>query len=283
MSKSPRNYSSLDPLSVGNVVSAALRIYRDRFGVYYKLAFFGYLWVLVPVYGWAKFAAVLGLIARLAYKEVIERPETVEDARREVEPRMWKFLGAGLLTVLIFFAAALAASLVFGIVIGVFGGILSSILGQSGSSVIVILLTTIGVIALLFGYIWMVSRLLIVEVPLAIEDNIGATSAISRSWQLTKGYVLRLIGIVSVAFLITIPISFVVQIASIILQSIVAALFPRGTALFSLVYLVLTLALSFASGAILVPFWQAIKAVIYYDLRTRKEGMGLEIRDNNEW
>ncbi len=28
----------------------------------------------------------------------------------------------------------------------------------------------------------------------------------------------------------------------------------------------------------LLPFWQTIKAVIYYDLRTRREGMGLELR-----
>jgi hypothetical protein len=28
-----------------------------------------------------------------------------------------------------------------------------------------------------------------------------------------------------------------------------------------------------------MPFWQTIKAVIYYDLRTRREGMGLELRE----
>ena len=39
------------------------------------------------------------------------------------------------------------------------------------------------------------------------------------------------------------------------------------------------LALSFASGAVVLPFWQAIKAVIYYDLRSRREGLGLKLRD----
>lgn len=29
----------LGPLSVGNVVSASLRVYRDRFKLYYRLAF----------------------------------------------------------------------------------------------------------------------------------------------------------------------------------------------------------------------------------------------------
>jgi hypothetical protein len=30
----------------------------------------------------------------------------------------------------------------------------------------------------------------------------------------------------------------------------------------------------------MMPFWQAIKAVIYYDLRSRREGLGLQVRDS---
>ena len=66
----------MKPLTVGNVVSAGLRIYRDRFLEYFRIAFIGYLWILVPIYGWAKFAAMNGLIARLTFGEVTEKPET---------------------------------------------------------------------------------------------------------------------------------------------------------------------------------------------------------------
>nr|WP_290221056.1 hypothetical protein [Trichocoleus desertorum] len=41
----------------------------------------------------------------------------------------------------------------------------------------------------------------------------------------------------------------------------------------------LILGLSFVSGAIVMPFWQALKAVVYYDLRSRREGLGLKLRD----
>ena len=84
----------MKPLTVGNVVSAGLRIYRDRFFDYYKLAFIGSLWVLVPVYGWAKYSAMMGLISRLAFGEVTEKPEPIRDAQRFIKPRMWSFLGA---------------------------------------------------------------------------------------------------------------------------------------------------------------------------------------------
>ncbi|WP_293043893.1 hypothetical protein [Moorena sp. SIO1F2] len=54
-------------------------------------------------------------------------------------------------------------------------------------------------------------------------------------------------------------------------------MFPQESAIFAWLYLVLVFGLSFASGALLVPFWQAIKSVIYYDLCSRKEGIDLQL------
>lgn len=274
----PKNKSSAiqtGPLSVGNVVSAGLRIYRDHFKSYFGLAFVGYLWLLVPIYGWAKFSAIAGLISRLAYGEVRENPETVSDVRREVNPRMWSFFGAGILTFLIFMGVSLVGSIAIGIVAGVAG----VIFGQNGA-VISVLLTIVAVIAFIIIYIRIVSRLLIVELPLAIENNLTASSAIGRSWELTQGSVGRIQWIVFVAFLISLPLGIVVNILSLIVQSILTGILGRDSSLFFLVYYILILPLSFANGAALLPFWQAIKAVIYYDLRSRKEGLGLEMRDS---
>jgi hypothetical protein len=268
-------------LSVGNVVSAALRIYRDHFKLYWGLAFSAYAWVFIPVYGWAKFSAISALISRLAFSEVIERPETVTEARRHVMPRMWSFLLAGLLVTLIFWGIGLGGVIIFTILAGVFGAILVPMLIQNTAAVvIVVLLGVVTPIASLIAYIRLFCRLLIVEVPLALENNLDATSTISRSWQLTKGDVSRLVWIVVVAFLITIPISLVVQIASSIMEGILSAVFPKDSSLFVSLYLLLVIVFSFVSGSVLIPFWQCIKAVIYYDLRSRKEGMDLQIRNS---
>ncbi len=272
---SPRQSS--EPLSVGNVVSAALRIYRDKFKLYWRLAFTGYLWVLVPVYGWAKFSAISALISRLAYSEVIERPETVAEARRHVMPKMWSFLGAGILVGLIVTAVMFGAIFVFGFL----GGVLVAILGQNTTAIIIlVLLGIVAFVAFIIGYIRLFSRLFIVQLPLAMEDNVTATSAISRSLQLTKGFAGRLQWIFLVAFLITVPISIVIQLVSFFIQGFVATMIPRDSSIFFLVYYVLFLPFSFATGSLLIPFWQAIKAVIYYDLRSRREGLGLQLRDS---
>ena len=261
------------PLSVGNVVSASLRIYRDHFKSYFGLALVASLWLFLPIYGWAKYSAILGLISRLAFGEVREKPETVSDARREVNPRMWSFFGAGILTVLIYFGV----SLVGGIAMGILAAVAGAILGQN--YLIIGSLVVVAFIAFLIIFIRLISRLLIVELPLAIENNIGASSAIGRSRELTKGSVGRLQWIVFVAILVSLPITIVVQILTASVESVLRAVLGAESGIFFLVYFLLILLLSFASGALVTPFWQAMKAIIYYDLRSRKEGLGLQMRD----
>ena len=270
-----KNLSSsgpIGPLSVGNAVSASLRIYRDHFKSYFGLAFVANLWLFVPIYGWAKYSAILGLISRLAFGEVKEKPETVSDARREVNPRMWRLLWAGILTYLIF----LGVSLIGGIAMAILIGGAAAIFGQNG--VIIGALVVVALIAFFIICIRLLSRLLIVELPLAIENNIGASSAISRSWELTKGSVGRIQWIVLVAILVSLPITIVVQILATIIQVFLSRLLGAESGIYYLVSSLLTLPLSFGSSALLTPFWQDIRAIVYYDLRSRKEGLGLQIR-----
>lgn len=272
----PKNLSSsiqTGRLSVGNVVSASLRIYRDHFKSYFSLALTAYLWLLVPIYGWAKYSAISALISRLAFGEVRENPETLTDARREVNPRMWRFLWAGILTFLIFFGA----SLVGGIAMSFVAAGSAAIFGQNYAILAAFL--AVAVIAFLIIYIRLFSRLLIVELPLAMENNLNASSAISRSWELTKGSVGRIQWIVLVGILVSLPITIVVQVVTVLVQVVLSAVLGAESALFYLVYYILIVVLSIVSGALVTPFWQAMKAIIYYDLRSRKEGLGLQMRD----
>ena len=273
MPKKPSSALQTGPLSVGDVVNGGIRIYRDHFKSYFGLAFAANLWLLVPIYGWAKYSATLGLISRLAFGEVSEHPETVGDVRSEVNPRMWSFLGAGILTSLIY----LVVSLVGGIAIGILATAARTISG--GNSLIIGLLVTVAVIAFFILYLRVISQLFIVELPLAIENNVTATSAISRSWELTKGSVSRILLIVFVGTLASLPIGIFVQIVSTIILLVLSTVLGGKSSLFFFVYYLLILGLSLLSGAIMLPFWQAIKAIIYYDLRSRKEGLGLQMRD----
>jgi len=273
--------SPMQPLSVGNVVSAGMRLYRSHLKDYFLLALRAYVWLLVPIYGWAKFYALTALISRLAFGELVNQPESMSSGERFVNSRLWQFLLTILLMFLVGIGIGLGALILFTL-LGVLSAALVGGIGQQGNPGTYVLFVVIGVvigIAAFVAVLWLLTRFYLVEVPLAIEENVEATSTISRSWELTQGYVWRILFISFVAFLITIPIQIAVQIISSILQFAFLPLIREGSGLFTLVYFVFVMALSFAGGALVVPFWQTVKAVIYYDLRSRREGLGLQLRD----
>lgn len=279
MAGNPSSAGRLPPLSIGNVVSAGFRLYSAHLKTYLQLALFAYLWVLVPVYGWAKYFAITALISRLAFNELIHQPESLDVARQKVNQRLWGYLGLMLLVLLIFtgfyFVILLIAALV-----GVLAGIilvpvLSAIsVDDAGSAIGVALATILGGVIFLGGFSWLVARLLVVEVPLAIEENITASQSLARSWELSQIAVWRIQGIVLISFLVTLPI--------LILTNYVPSFALVGVQDNATLYWTLypfALILSLAGGVLVQPFWQAMKAVLYYDLRSRREGFDLQLRD----
>jgi len=276
--------SSLRPLSVGNVVSSALVLYRSHFKLYLGLAFKSLLWSFIPIYGWAKASMISAQISRLAFGELINKPETAKSAENHLKNRMWSFLGAGILVGLILFAINFGLSIVSNILqISV-----TAILGNNNSLAVLIGFA----IALLTWAIqlWFQARYFIPELPIAIE-NIDASTTIGRTWELTKGAGVRIQLILLVAYLITAPLALIAGIPlffmigyaiSLQFQAVGAtsSASPDGGGTF-VVLLLSFLLLVIIIGTLIVPFWQAIKAVIYYDLRSRREGMGLQVRDRN--
>lgn len=267
----------MQPLSVGNVVTAGLRIYRTHFKSYLQLALKAYLWILVPVYGWAKFYALSGLLSRVVFGELVNQPESIESGSRYVNSKKWQFL----VTFLFMFLIGLGVGIGFFIVILVFGGIFAGLaaVGNTAATGIAVLFAIVAAIAALIGILWLLTRFFIVVVPLAIEENLNGRSTISRSWELTKGYVWRLLGISFVAYLITLPLQIAVQVVSNVIQIIFALFLQQDSPGLGFLLFVIILALTLLSGALVLPFWQAIQAVVYYDLRTRREGLGLKLRD----
>lgn len=271
----------MQPLSVGNVVSAGFRLYRSHLRDYFLLALKAYAWVLVPVYGWAKCYALIALISRLAFGDLVEQPESISSGERFVNSRLWQFLLAIILLLLISMGIGLGF-VIFFMLLGFMSAAFVGGIGQQANPatyVLLILASVVLGIVILIATFWLMTRFYLVDMPLAVEEGVDASSAISRSWELTQGNVWRILLIGFVGFLITLPIQIVVQILISVIQAVFLPLISEGNAVYALLYFVIVLALSFSSSALLIPFWQSIKAVIYYDLRSRREGLGLKLRD----
>ncbi|MCC5664288.1 hypothetical protein LC653_10250 [Nostoc sp. CHAB 5784] len=274
MSENFGSSGQIQPLSIGNVVSAAVRLYRSHLKSYLNLAAIAHLWILVPIYGWAKYAAICGLISRLAFGELIYQPESVQAARSHVNPRLWSFLRVGfqvgISLLLIYFGLAIVG----GILAALLGVVLGSILGTSGIVVATTLAIIVTVGIVLLGLIWFYSRWVVAEVPLAVEENINGGESVARSWELTKASVLRIVGIVLVAFFVTLPLVFVLNY----IPSLFLLKLEQGSTIYSIVYFISWIG-SLVGGVLVMPFWQALKAVLYLDLRSRREGLGLQLRE----
>ncbi len=265
------------PLRVGKVISTGIRLYRSHVQDYFFLALKAYLWVVVPVYGWAKNMALTSLISRLALGELVNQPESIPSGQRFVNSRLWEFLVAGVLLFLVGVGLGLGIVIISGI-LGLFWGLIS--LDENSAAFLLLGLITLVGLMVLLACLWIIIRLRLVGAILAIEENVDGVSAISRSWQLTQGYGWRLLLIYFVGFLITIPAQIMLQVMTSFLELVFSPLILDGSALYALLYFVFSLAIIFSISAVILPFYQTLTAVIYYDLRSRREGLGLKLRDH---
>lgn len=271
--------------SIGDVVTVALRIYIARFKLYFRLALFAHLWLIIPFYGWAKFFAIGGLISRLAFSELIEQPETPKSSRYVINRRLNKFLLINLLAFIILTLITIIWFVLTLIVLYYFSINATKLLNYLSAmnfnilnfvAAIAMLLILLG-IALLFvmGVLLAYSRFFVLNLVLAREDDIRYAQVIGRSWDLTKGFAFRIQWILTIAVLLCLPLEIMVAIAIEIVDWLLYANNPNYWSLESVIIAGLLL----LNSAFVMPFLQTIKAVFYYDVCNRKEGLALQLRD----
>lgn len=271
------------------VVAFAIAIFYVVVQDYYP--FLGLLvpaWIVLLLYCSAKYLANSALIARLSFKELINQPESLSDGRRYTRSRLWSFLLAAAVVGIIFTGILFVFYLAIAVLgvgmfaaVGGFSNIASGRVNVTLAILLGVLFILILIAAILF-FCWFSVRLSGAELPLATEAETTALQSISRFWELTKGNVWRVLLILFITSCITLPIQLIAQFLTNTSQWIVAAIVPQEGASYAAIQ-VLTLLLiyimSFVLGIILLPLWQTMKAAIYFDLRNRREGLGLELRD----
>jgi hypothetical protein len=310
------NYDPVGTLSIGNVVTTSITLYKSNFKRYFQVSLRATGWLLAIVlviliagviggglyaittswlvaipatvgglvgtlYCSAKYATDRAVICRLAYQELIDTPETVAVATQKLLPRTWGFLRLSLLISLYISLIAVVAyivSIVAVIIIAaiVMYGLKLSI--EDPVAIIGISLAVVGAVVLLIAILvrcyayWFVA-----ELPLAVEQTRSANASIARSQQLISTAVGRVILIVTIAFLMMIPINTLGNAPSLIGQAMVSASTDVATQSIGGILIIGGLLLNLIGELFIMPFWQIIKAIVYYDLRNRREGGDLTI------
>jgi hypothetical protein len=313
----PKN--TADPvgtLTVGNAISASVTLYKSNFKRYFQVSLRATAWAVamvlavfvltfiggilygvtnsvlvalplgligigVALYCLARYSTDRAVIARLAYQELIDRPETIATATQALIPRSWGFLRLAWLLGLCIFLVAFIGYILLAIGIGACFGIIAGLNLTSNPVAIGLgVIVSIGLFVLfIFTIVRYYSYWFIAELPLAIEASNSAGFSMRRSKELSRNMVRRVQGIIAIALLITMPISVLGNAPSLIGQFMATPTLSPDRATQSMGNMLVYggFFVGVVSELIVAPFWQAIKAVIYYDLRNRREGSDLVI------
>ncbi len=284
MSQNFTSQNLLQPLTIGNVVNIGLKLYRANFKLYSQLALTAHLWLFVPIYGWAKFYGIAALISRLAFGNLISQPESINAAKSQTYRRMWSLFILGILVFFIPLIFAFLWLMLFSLILGIIYGVIGIPIPQPPDDINIDNWVSAAIwfpvfMAIYLIPLWHYSRLFITDLTLVMEDNSNPFKAIKQSWELTKGLRMRLITIILISFSITFPIwiivwrvlgEIVILLSYNFLRYIIDDISIRGA--------LITIFLTIVTGVIIMPFWQTIKAVVYYDIRCRRESLDLQLR-----
>jgi hypothetical protein len=244
--------TTLRPMSVGEILDVSFTLYRRHFATLGTIAVLcSGVPVLLSLYIEASGGVLQNLPLTLVYYVVftvlssiataatvfvvsesyLGRPLTAASALRRATPLLGRLI---------------VCSLLLAIVVG-FGFLFFMIPG----------------IVLLCG-------LLLAFPSLVLEPGNTPTGALSRSWSLTRGSRLRMLGLlVTIVILLYVPIIALGAIATVVLPA------DPGTA--ALTPGLMTLAVVGVLQMLLYPLLYCVLTVAYYDLRVRKEGFDLEV------
>ena len=283
----------MQPLSIGNVVNVSFQLYRLHLKLYLKLSLIAYLWLLVPLYGWAKFFAISGLISRLAFCELTGSPESVKTANQYVRRRMWSFLLKEVILIIVLFISlfmsliftALAINLLKFNALVIYFSNVTFYRKKPWLPALIMLAILIAILACIFlPTLWLYSRFFITDLPLAFEDKINAFNTFIRSWKLTRRYSFNIQLILLLTVLVLTPLQLLFYLTISISLGIVSYISSFLLSNYNSSYIsglldLLTVGIIGVSWAIILPLMQAIKAVVYYNVRLRREGFGLQLGD----
>lgn len=255
----------LRPLAVGELLDAAIKIYRGR----WKTLMMAVAIPMVPV------AVVTALLNSSAQVDPSIDPTT--GMARTNGGELGLAFAASILAMLLSLAAsALASAACFRSVSGAYlgddvdwreslrfaWGRIGSVLGLTTLRTLALL---VGLIACCFGVLWPLT-VFAVAMPAMLVEGLSAGKAMSRSQDLVKGSGWRVLGIVLLGTLL----------AS-VFQSIFVA--PLAVMTFAetseVVALPLRMVLTAVATVLVTPFTVALHMALYVDLRVRKEGFDL--------
>jgi hypothetical protein len=224
-----------------------------------------------------------GIIALAAVRSQLAHRVGPRELMRLVRPALPALAVVGLMQSLSFMLLIGGWGLA---VLGIGAGADAAISSDAAGAVAVVMMLVGGVLVLIFGIRLVLAGTVVLmegrhapEIGLYIPVRVGVWGALRRSWQLVKGKFWRVFGILLFGGLVVQIIGYALQfgITSLVLTvgswadsngaTVVTVIVSVAVGIFTLMTLIASLA-----------FMSAVQALIYLDLRVRREGLDLWMR-----
>lgn len=199
-------------------------------------------------------------------QSVIGRVATVGEVWANARGQVWRLVGLTVLlglgwVVVVVAITVLAVLLVSGIV---------AALGDAAPAVavMVVLLIVLGAVV---GAAFFAVRLTL-SAPALMLERTGVLASLRRSWSLTRGHFWRIFGALALAVIIVSVISYALMIP---LSLGMAFVGDDMTAIVAT--MIVSTVVSVLISALTTPFLAAVLALVYIDVRMRKEGLDVEL------
>jgi hypothetical protein len=274
--------------TIGNIVSLGFRSYTSNFKLFLAEAAIAHLWLIVPIYGLAKFFERSAYIAHRTIGNLTDSEQFTTDISRskELNRNAWKYLASNILTVLITLVSIVTTVLALALIlmlIAVAIAILLAVLQAFRSHEFIsdwlgVILGILWLILVPVVTLWISCRLWFVDLFL-INKSVNVVQAIQRSWSLTKKNFLSIVGVILLTVLITSPLVIALQLLGLLTTRLISLPFPNSDWVYDRSSLVLFWILTLILSIITLPIWQSIKAVMFYDLRCYRQGYDLRLRN----
>ena len=208
-----------------------------------------------------------GLLIISVSQSVLGRVISIHDLWAQAKGQVWRLIGLTVLLGLIGLAVAVVVTVVAVLLIGgvAAGG------GGNGGAAVAVLLTLLIIFGAVVLAVFLAVRLGLAAPALMLERS-GVGDSLKRSWALTGGQFWRIFGILALAYIIVGVLNSILLVP----LSVIGALAGPSGAL-SGTLLVVSSVVSVLISALTTPFLSAVLALVYIDVRMRKEALDVEL------
>ena len=256
--------------TVGNTITIAVAIYKNNLKQFLKLSLAAHLWLLIPVYGWARYFAIAAWISKLSLNQLLDREDSLEKKKYFTIRSLFLFFVSALINIFIVLLSWFTVLFSFGLIAGLLEAVFDSttisnfleeVERQQGISYYIFALSIILIFFIISIFVH--SIFFVSDLCLAIEKPNKLFSLIFNSYIQTKNSRFKLLKIIFISFIASLSLYFSVYILYTLLSSVFNQLNLYKSELFYYGIIVAYILTSILANAFLLPFWQSIKAVTF--------------------